>query len=103
MTTLEHELEIALRAEAPRPSDEFARKMNGRVAAGFPRPSRRVALPRGSLLPAIAAGTALIVAILIVVSVTGGGSQPGGSSSGASVAESGAATSKAAPGVASAQ
>jgi uncharacterized protein DUF4349 len=103
MTTLEHELEIALRAEAPRPSDEFARKMDGRVAAGFPRPSRRVALPRRSLLPAIAAGTALIVAILIVVSVTGGGSQPGGSSSGASVAESGAATSKAAPGVASAQ
>jgi Domain of unknown function (DUF4349) len=99
MTTLEHDLEIALRAEAPRPSAEFAARMDERVAAGFPRPSR-FRLPT-TPLPAIAAGTALIVAILIVVSVSGGGSGDRATSagSGASVA----APKEAAPGVARAQ
>lgn len=89
MTTLEHELEIALRAETPRPNAEFAARMDERVAAGFPRPARRLALPRRPLLPALAAGSALILAIAIAVSVSGGGGSGGSGSSagsGASVA-----------------
>jgi Domain of unknown function (DUF4349) len=96
MTTLEHELEIALRAEAPRPSEEFARQMDERVAAGFPR-KPRLRLP-ATPWPAIAAGTAVIVAIIVAVSLSDGGSKEGTSASGGSVA-----APKAAPDVASAQ
>jgi uncharacterized protein DUF4349 len=68
MTTLEHELETALRAEAPRPGAAFARTMDERVAAGFPRPSGRLSLPRrGALLPALAAAAVLIIAVAIAV------------------------------------
>jgi hypothetical protein len=90
MTTLEHELETALRAEAPRPSAAFAEGLDERVAAGFPRPPR-LRLPT-TPLPAIAAGTALIVALIVVVSVWGGGSNE--SSGGGSA---GSAASTAAP------
>jgi hypothetical protein len=86
MTTLEHELEIALRAETPRPSAEFAERMDKRVAAGFPRTSmfRRLWHPA---MPAVAAGAALIVALVVVVSLSGGGSNQGStdSSGGAAV------------------
>ena len=71
MTTLEHELEIALRAETPRPSAEFTRRMEERLAAGFPRKSR-LRLPVAPL-PAIAAAAVLIVALVIGVSLSGGG------------------------------
>jgi hypothetical protein len=69
MTTLEHELEIALRAETPRPSAEFAESLDAKVAGGFPRkkPSR-FRLPA---IPAVATGLALIVAVVAVVSVAG--------------------------------
>jgi len=75
MTTLEHELEIALRAEAPRPSAEFAQRMDERVAAGFPRESR-LRLPAIKLWPALAAAAVLIVAVAIAVPLLtrGGGS-----------------------------
>src|SRR5436305_5622592 len=70
MTTLEQELEIALRAETPRPSAAFEQRMDERLAAGFPRKSK-LRLP-SSPLPAIAAGTAVIVAVVIGVSRSGG-------------------------------
>ena len=70
MTTLEQELEIALRAETPRPSAAFEQRMDERLAAGFPRKSK-LRLP-SSPLPAIAAGTAVIVAVVIGVSLSGG-------------------------------
>jgi hypothetical protein len=82
MTTLEHELEIALRAETPQPSAEFAQRLDERMAAGFPRKSR-LRLPR-TPWPAIAAGTAVIIAVIVAVSLSSGGStQHGGSSTGA--------------------
>ena len=37
MKTLEQELEIALRAETPRPSAEFAEALDRKVARGFQR------------------------------------------------------------------
>jgi hypothetical protein len=95
MTALSHELELALRAETPRPSAEFAASLDRKVAAGFPRPprARRLSLP-SSPLPAIATGVGLLVAVVIAVSVTGGGSNQ--SSSGGSAVSSSSAE-KAAP------
>src|SRR5206468_4104976 len=84
-------------AEASRPSAEFARQMDERVASGFPR-KPRLRLPT-TPWPAIAACTAVIVAIIVAVSLAGGGSSnERGSVSGASVA-----APKSAAGVASAQ
>src|SRR2546423_14110413 len=77
MTTLEQELEIALRAETPRPSAAFEQRMDERLAAGFPRKSK-LRLP-SSPLPAIAAGTAVIVAGVVCGSPSpraGGGAPP---------------------------
>ena len=96
MTTLEHELEIALRAETPRPSAAFARKMDERVTAGFPTESRRLRLPRRALVPAIAAATALIIAVAIAVPLL----TRGGHSSDTVTAGTSELSSKAAPGVA---
>jgi hypothetical protein len=84
MTTLEHELEIALRAETPRPSGAFAERMDGQVAAGFPRRSR-LRLP-SSPWPAIAAGAALAVAAVLAVTLSGGGSTDSTSGGAAAVA-----------------
>ncbi len=108
MTALSHELESALRAETPRPSEEFAQSLDRKVAAGFPRPPR-LRLP-GNALPAIAAGTALLVVLVVVVSLSGGGSNSTHTGSGTSVAspaeqasgsagtaQAGSPTAKAAP------
>jgi Domain of unknown function (DUF4349) len=73
MTTLEQELEIALRAETPRPRAEFAERLDERVAEGFPR-TRRMVLPRKRLLPALAVAASLLVVLVVVVSLSGGGS-----------------------------
>ena len=82
MTTLEHELEIALRAETPRPSAEFAERLDRAVADGFPRP-KRLRLPT-TPWPAVATGVALVVALVLGVSLSGGGSDhTSGSSTGA--------------------
>jgi hypothetical protein len=97
MTTLEHELEIALRAEAPRPSAEFARTMDERVAAGFPR-EPRLRLPTIKLWPALAAAAVLIIAVAIAVPLLTRG---GGSSDTFSATSSEAA--KSAPSVATGQ
>jgi Domain of unknown function (DUF4349) len=77
MTTLEHELEIALRAETPRPSAAFSERLDRAVAEGFQRP-RRSWLPRRPLLPALAVAATLLVALVVVVSLAGSGSKGGG-------------------------
>ncbi|HEY1594501.1 MAG TPA: DUF4349 domain-containing protein, partial [Thermoleophilaceae bacterium] len=94
MTTLEHELEIALRAETPRPSDEFAARLERRVTERFPRPSR-FRLP-SSPLPAIAGGLAVVVAVVIGVSLSGGGSGTNSASS-TSASSASEAAGKASP------
>ncbi|HET8673781.1 MAG TPA: DUF4349 domain-containing protein [Thermoleophilaceae bacterium] len=94
MRTLEQELEVALRAETPRPSAAFTDRLDHAVAAGFPRTRRRW-LSRRPLLPALAVAACVLVAVVIAASLGGGG---GGSvtESGGSAASSGA---KAAPAV----
>jgi hypothetical protein len=74
MTTLEHELETALRAETPRPSAAFAERLDRAVAEGFPRAPRRFGLPRRPLLPGLAIAACLLVALVVVVSLSGGSS-----------------------------
>jgi Domain of unknown function (DUF4349) len=98
MTALSHELEIALRAETPRPSEAFAQSLEQRVAEGFPRErkSRRLRLPF-SPLPALAGGAGLVVAVVIAVAVAGGGSDQSGTSSSATSADSAASTAAGAP------
>ncbi len=75
--------ELALAARAARPviSSEFSAALDGRAAAGFPRPPRRVdrvAAPlrglrsrasRRMLLPALGAATTLLVGLVVVASV----------------------------------
>jgi Domain of unknown function (DUF4349) len=72
------ELALALRAESPRPSPALAQRLDERVAAGFPR-RRRVRLPGLSLPPLALAGgaAAALVAVIVAVSLTSGGSTPG--------------------------
>src|SRR5437763_2220977 len=77
MTTLEHELEIALRAETPRPGAAFSERLDPAGAEGFGRP-RRAWLPRRPLLPALAVAATLLVALVVVVSLAGSGSKGGG-------------------------
>jgi hypothetical protein len=67
MTTLE-ELDIALRAESPRPDPAFERRLNARVEAGFPRKRMFVLSP-----PAIAALAASLIALIAGVSLIGKG------------------------------
>ena len=67
MTTLD-ELAIALAAEAPRPSADFARRMDARVAAGFPRKRFVPKLPPVALLGSAAA---IVVAVIVAVSLIG--------------------------------
>ena len=73
-------LALAVRDESPVPADEFARRMEERLAAGFPRaragarrpaparPRRRIALTRPSL-PVLAGGTTLLVVVVAGASV----------------------------------
>jgi hypothetical protein len=73
MRTLD-ELAIALAAEAPLPSAAFARRMDERVAAGFPRKRHVPKLPPVALLGSAAA---IVVAVIVAVSLIGnGGSNP---------------------------
>jgi uncharacterized protein DUF4349 len=82
MTTLERELETALRAETPRPSAAFTERLDRAVAAGFPRMGRRRLLTRRPLLPALAVAASALVAVVVAMSLAGGGGgathQPGG-------------------------
>jgi Domain of unknown function (DUF4349) len=67
------ELALALRADAPRPSEDFARRLDERAAAGFERRRLPTISPR-LLGSAVAAAVAAIVA----VSLTGHGGGEGG-------------------------
>ena len=89
MTTLD-ELAIALAAEAPRPGADFARRLDERVAAGFPRKRPVLKLPRVALLGSAAA---LVVAVVVAVSLIGGS----GTSTKSSGASTAAGSSEAAP------
>ena len=98
MTTLEHELEIALRAETPRPSAAFTERLDRRLTEGFPRAPRFKLRVRP--LHALAAAAVIIVAVAIAVPLL---TQGGGHSSENVAVSSDEAGAKAAPGVAGAQ
>ena len=81
------ELALELRADAPRPRDEWAEQMRARVAEGFPRAAkakrrRRDPFLREFLMPlgGVGAGVAVLVALVLVA---------GGSNSGSDDASSG--------------
>jgi uncharacterized protein DUF4349 len=67
MTTLD-ELAIALAAEAPQPGEDFARRLDARVAAGFPR---KRALPKLPPLAVFGGVTAAAVAVIVAVTLVG--------------------------------
>jgi hypothetical protein len=79
------DLALAIQAECPVPPPEFARALDARVTAGFPKPiaSRPSKAPRRRALP-LAFGTAGAVFILVIVGTTsglfsgGGGDEPSG-------------------------
>jgi Domain of unknown function (DUF4349) len=70
------ELALALRDDSPRPDPEFARRLDDRMAAGFPKPRRlpRLALPGRGWMPALAGATAVLLVALAAVGLlsTGG-------------------------------
>ncbi|HEY2602248.1 MAG TPA: DUF4349 domain-containing protein [Thermoleophilaceae bacterium] len=106
MTALSHELEIALRAETPRPSAAFAERLDRRVAEGFPRARKSWITPRRAL-PLLAGAAAAIVAVTVIALPSGGGSRhttaaPGAASGSAKlvapdVAGAGSSTTAAGP------
>jgi hypothetical protein len=77
------ELALAARAARPEISSEFAARLDGRAAAGFPRPPRRVdrvvapvrglrvraRASRRMLLPALGAAATLLVGLVVLASV----------------------------------
>lgn len=78
------DLALALEAESELPDEDFARALGERVAAGFPRRRRRLALPvagrrraaawplRGRALALTGAAAALLVIVGVALSVSGG-------------------------------
>src|SRR4051794_10221333 len=73
------ELALALRADSPEPAPAFAAELDRRVAAGFPKPRSkrgRLALP-SFWIPALAAASLLIVAVVGAPSPLGGHPPPG--------------------------
>ncbi len=83
----ERELALAVAAEAPAPDPDFARQLDDRVARGFPRDSRaaRLTLARARAAsalrrrpPAVALGAvaSMLVALVVSVSLIGGGDSP---------------------------
>jgi hypothetical protein len=77
------ELALALRSDSPEPDPAFARRLDERVADGFAnRERRRLRVPRLRFgwMPALAAGTAVVIAAVVAVGVisgTGEEEQPG--------------------------
>src|SRR4051794_24182319 len=68
------ELALALRTDSPEPAPAFAAELDRRVAAGFPKPRSkrgRLALP-SFWIPALAAASLLIVAVVVGLSSLGG-------------------------------
>src|SRR4051812_2757485 len=77
--TTHDELAIALAAEAPRPRDQLARRLDKRVAAGFPR---KRPLPKLPPLAMFAGATAAVVAVIVAVSLNGNGGSHASASAG---------------------
>src|SRR3954447_18256417 len=77
------ELALALRADSPEPAPAFAAELDRRVAAGFPKPrSKRGRLAQPSFwIPALAAASLLIVAVVVGLSSLGGSDGTGESTS----------------------
>ena len=87
------EIIAQLREERPQIDPAFARELDTRAAAGFPKPRRRFALPRWHGIPAFvpATGLALVVAAVVVANLpTGAGGDA--ATSGSSTAGGGAAS-----------
>jgi hypothetical protein len=64
---------VALRDDAPRPDPVFVQEMDRRVGQRFKKP-RRVRLPRWrfGLMPALAAGAAVLIVAVVAVGLLGG-------------------------------
>jgi hypothetical protein len=83
---------LELRADAPRPRDEWAEQMRARMAEGFPRAPkaarRRSALLHDVLMPlgGVAAGVAVLVAFIVVAGGSNGNDVDDGGGGGGSVA-----------------
>lgn len=78
------ELALVLRDDAPVPDDNFALRMNARVAAGFPR-KRRLQMtwtPRRPQLAALGVAASLLVALVVAISLSSNGSDRNLASSG---------------------
>jgi Domain of unknown function (DUF4349) len=93
------DLAALLAADRPEPDPRWARRLDTRAAQGFPRPRRRLRVPRVWLAPA--AGLAACAALILVVGLTahhspGSDSSPSAGAGGGGVSSS-AAESQAAP------
>jgi hypothetical protein len=75
------ELALALRADSPVPSPDFATTMDRRVVGSFGKPSRsrRLALP-SFWMPAFAGAAVLILVAVVALASLGGGGREDGSS-----------------------
>ena len=79
------ELALALRADAPEPTDEFRHELGRRVRGGFPKkPALRQPLWRRALTPAFATGLVALPIVLIAILAGGGSGESDSGGSGAS-------------------
>jgi Domain of unknown function (DUF4349) len=89
------ELALELRADAPRPRDEWAEQMRARMAKGFPRATKaahkRRFLLHDALMPVggVAAGVAVLVAFILVAGGSNSSHDEAGSGGGGIAMESG--------------
>src|SRR5215217_7037292 len=88
------ELGELLREDPPRPDPAWARKLDQRAAAGFPRPPRRpwwarLVPPRGALLPALGlvAAAAIVAVVVTLPPKAENASSGGGGSTGSTAAQ----------------
>jgi len=79
------ELALELRADAPRPRDEWAEQMRVRMTNGFPRaPRKRSPFLREIVMPlgGVAAGVAVLVALIVIAGGSNSGNDDNGSAGG---------------------
>src|SRR5215217_6251721 len=94
------ELGALLREDPPRPDAAWARELDSRAAAGFPRPSRkrhRLKLPSGLFLPAAGLAATAAVAVIVVIGVSTPGNVGDGDSGAGGSGSSAGGGSTAAP------
>jgi hypothetical protein len=90
------ELALALRADSPEATPEFARELDRRMAAGFGKPRRRLSLP-SFWMPVFAGAAALILVAVVAISSLGGSERTGDSASVSGRSATGGAASSSAP------